>query len=277
MDLDRNARISDASGSTTADHIQMQQTTGDFDARGHVSTTRLPESNKSESAMLDKDEPTHGHGGPRDSANRNKQIHYIGNAVVWQSSNRIQGDKIDIDRDKKSLVADGQVTTEFLDKPKATTTWPPDRPCQTRAARLHHREGAAHGLYRPGPACDLYRRSGLLAPHLDGEERDSQGLPESRRLRRRFAHQSRAGRWQGRDRGVRSADHRQRVGNSEHAEYYTDEGKIILTGGEPKLNDSKRGNTKGDKLTYYTDDEPPDVDGAAGEKVQVKSHLRKKT
>ena len=28
---------------------------------------------------------------------------------------------------------------------------------------------------------------------------------------------------------------RQRVGNSEHAEYYTDEGKVILSGGEPKL------------------------------------------
>ena len=37
------------------------------------------------------------------------------------------------------------------------------------------------------------------------------------------------------------ADQRQRVGNSEHAEYYTEEGKVILTGGEPKLNDSKTG------------------------------------
>jgi lipopolysaccharide export system protein LptA len=68
---------------------------------------------------------------------------------------------------------------------------------------------------------------------------------------------------------------RQRVGNSEHAEYYTDEGKVILSGGEPKLNDSKRGNTKGDKLTWFTGDDRLIIEGAPEKKSQ--SHLRKKT
>ena len=42
MDLEKNARISDASGSTSGDHIQLDQKTGDFDARGHVSTRACP-------------------------------------------------------------------------------------------------------------------------------------------------------------------------------------------------------------------------------------------
>ena len=71
------------------------------------------------------------------------------------------------------------------------------------------------------------------------------------------------------------ATDRQRVGNSEHAEYYTDEGKVILTGGEPKLDDTKRGNTRGDKLTWYTGDERLVVEGAPEQKGQ--SHIRKKT
>ena len=54
-------------------------------------------------------------------------------------------------------------------------------------------------------------------------------------------------------------------------------GGASSTGGEPKLNDSKRGNTKGDKLTYYTDPNRLEVDGAQEKKVQVQSHLRKKT
>src|SRR5580698_2259141 len=119
MDLDKNARISDASGPTTGDNIRLDQMTGDFDAKGHVFTTRLPEENKSESAMLDKDEPTLGSADRVTSANRNHLVHYAGNAVVWQTSNRIQAERIDIDRDKKSIVAEGKVVTQFEDKPKA--------------------------------------------------------------------------------------------------------------------------------------------------------------
>jgi lipopolysaccharide export system protein LptA len=75
---------------------------------------------------------------------------------------------------------------------------------------------------------------------------------------------------------VQVAPDRQRVGTSEHAEYYTDGGKVILTGGEPQLNDSVRGNTKGAKLTYYTDDDRLIVDGTS-KKQPAKSHLRKKS
>jgi lipopolysaccharide export system protein LptA len=68
---------------------------------------------------------------------------------------------------------------------------------------------------------------------------------------------------------------RQRIGTGEHAEYYTDGGKIVLSGGGAQLNDTKRGNTKGGKLTYFTDDDRLLVDGAPEQ--QSKSHLRKKT
>ena len=85
--------------------------------------------------MLDKDEPTLGTADRVTSANRNHLIHYAGNAVVWQTSNRIQADRIDIDRDKKSIIADGQVITQFEDKPK-----PDAPPVEIRAAHLHHRE-----------------------------------------------------------------------------------------------------------------------------------------
>src|SRR6185437_11615534 len=43
MDLDAHARVSDDSGTTAADHIQLNQATDEFDARGHVATTHLPD------------------------------------------------------------------------------------------------------------------------------------------------------------------------------------------------------------------------------------------
>ena len=49
---------------------------------------------------------------------------------------------------------------------------------------------------------------------------------------------------------------------------------MILSGGSPQLSDTIRGNTHGEKLTYYTDDERLIVDGAPDH--QVKSHYRKK-
>ena len=67
---------------------------------------------------------------------------------------------------------------------------------------------------------------------------------------------------------------RKRVGTGEHAEYYTDEGKIILTGGEPRMDDTLKGSTMADKLTYFTDDDRLIVEGTP--KKQVKTHLVRK-
>ena len=275
MDLDRNARISDASGTTAAEHIQMQQSTGDFDAKGHVSTTRLPESNKSESAMLDKDEPTLGTADRVTSANRNHLIHYAGNAVVWQTSNRIQGDRIDIDRDRKTLVAEGQVTTWFEDKPKPdaapSPAAHPGQPTFTivKAPHMVYTDQDRLANYTGG--VDFWRptltvKSVALKAYLNPEDSDADS-----RVNHAFG--------DGKVEIVQfvPADSRQRVGSSEHAEYYTDEGKIVLTGGEPKLNDSKRGNTKGDKLTYFTDDNRLIIEGGGAPDKKAQSHLRKKS
>jgi len=269
MDLDANARISDMSGSTSGDHIQMQQATGDFDARGHVATTRLPEPNKSESAMLDKDEPTLGTADRVTSSNHNHLVRYNGNAVLWQTSNRVQADRIDVDRDKKSLVADGKVVTWFEDKPNADAppTPQPAQPTYTivKAPHMFYTDGDRLATYTGG--VDFWRptltvKSASLKAFLNPQDSDADS-----RINHAFG--------DGSVEIVQFVQDRQRVGHSEHAEYYTDEGKIILTGGEPKLDDSKRGNTTGEKLTYYTGDNRLLIDGAP--KQPTRSHLRKKS
>jgi len=275
MNLEKNARISDASGSTSGDNIRLDQMTGDFDAKGHVSTTRLPEENKSESAMLDKGEPTLGTADRVTSANRNHLVHYAGNAVVWQTSNRIQAERIDIDRDKKSIVADGKVVTEFQDKPKDDADKPaqpvksakPAQPMFTIVKSQHMVYTDPDRLATYTGGVDFWRpamtvKSASLKAFLNEEDSGADS-----RVNHAFG--------DGKVEVVEFAPDRQRIGNSEHAEYYTEEGKVILTGGEPKLNDSKRGNTKGDKLTWFTGDDRLIIEGAPEKKGQ--SHLRKKT
>ena len=278
MDLDKNARISDASGTTTGDNIRLDQMTGDFDAKGHVYTTRLPEENKSESAMLDKDEPTLGTADRVTSANRNHLVHYAGNAVVWQTSNRIQAERIDIDRDKKSIVAEGKVVTQFEDKPKAGADVPKDAPKPATPAKQEVRftiVKSEHMLYTDPDrlanytgGVDFWRpamtvKSATLKAFLNPQDSDADS-----RINHAFG--------DGKVEVVQYAPDRHRVGNSEHAEYYTDEGKVILSGGEPKLNDSKTGNdTRGDKLTWFTDNDRLIVEGAPQKKSQ--SHVHKKS
>ena len=282
MNLEKNARLSDAQGTTTGDTIRIDEATGDFDARGHVYTTRLPEGEKAESGMLDKGEPTLGTADRVTSANRNHLVHYAGNAAVWQTANRVQADRIDIDRDRKSIVADGKVVTQFEDKPKAendagaagagpaakSNTPARQQPTFTivKAPHMVYTDEERIAVYTGG--VDFWRpamtvKTVTLKAYLNDQDSDADS-----KVNHAFG--------DGKCEVVQYAPDRHRIGNGEHAEYYTEDGKVILSGGQPKLSDSKTGNdTRGEKLTWFTDDDRLIVEGAP--KQQTQSHLRKKT
>jgi lipopolysaccharide export system protein LptA len=276
MNLENHARIADDSGTTIGDHIEMQQNTGDFDANGHVSTTRLPDAKKTTSDMLDKDEPTQGVADHVVSANRNHLIHYIGNAVLWQSSNRIQADRIDVDRDKKSIVADGQVISQFKDDDKdkdgnKTKSAPVGQPVFTivKAPHMVYTDADRLALYTGG--ADFWRptltvKCQTLKAWLNPTDSKDSNSDSGSRLNHAFG--------DGNVNIVQVAVDRKRVGTGDHAEYYTDEGKIVLTGGNPKMDDTLKGSTMADKLTYFTDDDRLIVEG--NPKKQVKTHLVRK-
>ena len=195
---------------------------------------------------------------------------------MWQASNRIQADRIDIDRDKKGLVADGQVISQFEDKKKeadvpadAKKAKPaPAAPIFTIVKSRHmvYTDADRQAVYTGGT--DFWRpgltvKCVILKAFLNDDKSDADS-----RINHAFA-----------DEKVlitQVAKGRSRVGTSEHAEYYTDEGKIILSGGEPLLKDSLKGNTQGDKLTYFTEDDKLIVDGAPQKPVKTELHKKKR-
>jgi lipopolysaccharide export system protein LptA len=61
---------------------------------------------------------------------------------------------------------------------------------------------------------------------------------------------------------VRSEPGRTLNGASEHAEYYAEQQKIVLNGGQPVLEDSTRGVTRGRELIYFAKDDKLLVNGA---------------
>ena len=259
MTLETGARIADDTGSASADLILLDQKTGDFDARGHVFTTRLPElaAKKTESAMLDDTQPTQGTANRVTSEGRNRVIHYDGNAVVWQAANRIAADKVDIDRETKSVVATGKVVSQFQEAGKTAVT-------VVRAPRMVYTDQDRLALYSGG--VDFVRdalsiRSATLRAFLN-----DQNSGKESRTNRALA--------DGSVEIVQTAPGRKRIGTGEHGEYVPAEAKVVLSGGTPQLADSMRGNTKGDQLTYFTNDERLLVNGAP--QKQAQSHLRKK-
>jgi lipopolysaccharide export system protein LptA len=61
---------------------------------------------------------------------------------------------------------------------------------------------------------------------------------------------------------VQTSPARTRTGTGQHAEYYTEDQKIILRGGQPVVVDSRDGSTQGVQLTYFANDDRLLVNGA---------------
>ncbi|HUI82536.1 MAG TPA: LptA/OstA family protein [Bryobacteraceae bacterium] len=265
MLLDAAARVWDANGSTSADHIRLDQKTGNFTAEGKVNSSRLPEKDQKNS-MLSGDQPMQGQAQKMISTNRNRTVHYEGSVNLWQGANRIQANTIDVDREKKTLIADGNVITNLWDQPKAENENSPASPAVltvVRAAHLVYTDQDRLAVYTGGVVLNhtgLRVKSRELRAFLADSSADS-------RLQKAFA--------EGSVEIVQSAPDRTRTGTGEHGEYYPDEQKVVLRGGKPRLVDSLKGDTSGDELTYFANDDRLQVNGSAEQPVRSRLQKRK--
>jgi lipopolysaccharide export system protein LptA len=275
MDLDAKSRIWDASGSTDADHIQIDQKSGNFNALGNVSTSRMPEKDKDESSadLLNGSDPIQGRATHMTSADHNKVVHYDGDAILWQGSDRVQASTIDIDRNKHSLIADGKVMTQLIDKPKKDEPPPPTMPFTVVKAahmvyqdetRLAHYTGGAL-MNRPGLRVKGKEIRAFLAEKKDDDDdEDSDGAGS--RLDKAVT--------DGDVEIVDSTPKRKRTGTGYQAEYFTTDEHIILHGSQALLIDSISGTTTGKELIYTTAEDKLEVTKPADK--QSTAHLKKK-
>lgn len=280
IDLTTGARIWDATGSANADKIVMNQKSGDFSAEGNVSSTRMPDKKKDDSnggGMLSQDEPLHARAKKMISTDNNLQIRYEGNAVLWQGANRLEADVVDIDRDNDILKAQGHVVSQLVDKGQndskdkdggKTAPNPPKKSAADATARvftvvkaplLEYNDDDRIARYKEGVELsrqDMKVTAKEIVAYLRNNSDDSS-------LDHAIA-----------DGQVEIRQHsggRTRNGKSEHVEYYVDDDKVILEGGQPHFNDSVRGDTQGIKLTWFSRDDRLLVNG-----VPAKSLLHHK-
>jgi lipopolysaccharide export system protein LptA len=254
------ARVWDPSGSTSADGITMQQKTGDFEAVGNVSSTRQMDSKKDKkNGMLSGDDPVQARAARMTSSQDNTVITYTGDALLWQASNRITADTIRIDRKQSRLEAKGNVITQLLDSSeskkdkKKTSVF-----TVVRAPALEYDDKTRLAHYTGGATLV---RSGMTVTAAEIRAWLKEGDDSS--LDHAFA--------DGNVKIVEASPERTRTGTSEHSEYYADESKVVLMGGQPAFVDSVKGSTKGRQITYFANSQHFFVEGE--EKKPVESRI----
>ncbi|MGH9627968.1 MAG: LptA/OstA family protein, partial [Bryobacteraceae bacterium] len=253
--LTGSARMWDPSGSTSAGKIILNQKTGDLEAVGTVSSTRLPERKQkpATSSLLSAEEPIQAKAERMLASDDRSRIEYQGNALLWQGANRLQAHQIEIDRKQGKLHARQNVFSQFLDNsPKGkrnvfTTVRAAELTYSEKEQIAHYRGGAV--LNRPGLQVDAQEIQAFFA----GGDKDSSDSS----LEKAIA--------DGSVKIVQTAPDRTRTGTSEHAEYFAASGKIVLEEGQPQLVDSFRGTAKGKQLTYFSNDDRLLIDGSEGQ------------
>jgi lipopolysaccharide export system protein LptA len=270
--LTGDAHVSDDTGSAFADTIVMNQATGDMDATGHVISMHQPDKNeKPGTSMLDKTQSMQARADQMQTRENNTKVMYNGNVVMWQGANRISADMIDVDRDAQSLDACGNVVSELVDNNKsgsdgAANTSPPVFTI-VDAPELSYRDDTRIAQYSGGVkllrgkmTVTSQTLEAFLTPKTDSNKDQSS-------LNHAFA--------QGNVMiSEVVAPGRTRTGQGEHAEYYTDQNKVVLNGGAPQMRDSYKGVTKGRQLTYFSDDDRLIVEGDKRERAYTRMRKR---
>jgi lipopolysaccharide export system protein LptA len=212
--------------------------------------------------MLDATQTMQAKADQMETRNNNTSIFYQGSAVMWQGANRISANAIHIDRDAQTLQAGGNVVSELVDSksgddnsasqpavpaaaPVFTVVYAPEL-LYRDDVRLAHYDGRVK-LVRDTMTVNSDRLNAYLTPKTNEKDDDSSL-----------------------DHAIADGDvqiHRVmptgriRTGSANHGEFYARENKVILNGGSPQVTDSYKGITKGDQLTYYSDDDRLLVNG----------------
>jgi lipopolysaccharide export system protein LptA len=263
--LEEEARFWDPTGSTSANVIHLDQSSGNLTAEGHVRSSRVPEKKASNSGLLSGDDPIQATAQRMVSTNHNAFIVYEGKADMWQGASRIRAERIEIDREARRLVAARAVQTQLLEKEKKDSPAKPSAPSVftiVNSSGLVYTESDRLAYYTGGV---LLTRPNLRVKSLELRSYLTEAGSDNS-LEKAYA--------DGKVEIHQSSPARTRTGTSEHAEYFVSDEKVILRGGSPILADSLKGTTRGAELTYFTGDDRLLVNGAP--ERPATSRLRRK-
>ncbi|MGB9605712.1 MAG: LptA/OstA family protein, partial [Bryobacteraceae bacterium] len=238
--LEGAARAWDREGVVAADRLEMDRSSGDLIAAGHVRCTHRPEHRPRAGSLLCNQENLEAQAERMQTFERRTKIVYEGNVRLWQGANRLQARRVEIDRARRLLYAEGDVLTQFVDRRQPSG---PPVFVVVRAARLTYSDEERLAHYSGGVK--------LQRGELEVE------APELRTWFKQEGQESALDRAvaTGGVRLVHRSAGRVRQATCEVAEYYAAEDRAILSGGQPTLTDDRRGRARGQRLAWRLRDD----------------------
>ncbi len=176
------------------------------------------------------------------AAPSNRHAVFSGNARMWQGTNVLQADTIELWQGEQHAEARGNVSGEFVEA------------AHQSGAQKQKRAASAPVLWHVQAAkVDYSSEAGKMEWSGGVKAHSSEGNISSDTLELTFA-KSADGR-QTLERAIANGgvriEQNGRVGTAERGEYIAKEGKFVLSGGEPAIADASGNRTTGRELTFY--------------------------
>ena len=271
--LSGSPRVVDTGMTTTAQTIRLNRATGDAIAEGGVKSTYSDLKAQPDGGMLASSDPIHVTSRSM-TAHRSPAIAvYSGDARLWQNANVVEAPTLQFDRDRRSLIAQGQnpAPTQAADQPVSTVLVQVDKtgkatPIHVTSARLNYADSERR----------IFLDGGVTAKGADATVTSRQMtvflLPRSETQTQSQTHsQALAGPGTPGQVDRIIAEHGvvitqpTRHATGERLVYTAADDKFVLTGGPssgpPSIFDAERGKITGDSLTFYRHDDRVLVEG----------------
>ena len=263
--LSGSPRVVDNGMTTTAQTIRMSRATGDAIAEGNVKSTYSDLKAQPEGGMFASSDPIH-------VASRSMTAHrspaiavYTGDARLWQNANVGEAPRLQFDRDRRSLLAQGLaqgMSQRGLAQPVSTVLVQVDKsgratPVRITSARLDYVDAERKIVLGGGVTAKSSDAT------LSGQEMTVFLLPQSQtRQSPATAGPGTAGQVErivAEGKVVIAQPTRHATGD--RLVYTAADDKFVLTGGPPCIFDAERGKITGDSLTFFRHDDRVLVEG----------------
>ena len=254
LTLTGRPQVWDADMRVRADRIVVDLLSNVAEGIGHVQSTQEKVGGQGQTAQKTKGTPINVVA-DRILARRASQfVHYEGHVHAWHGQDVVESPALDIYKLEGKISSTAGVFTSFIQSASVNgrsitsgTARADVRPVTIRAERLEYSDEAHKAVYQGKVELrteDTTLRSDRLDVYFA-----RQSANESSALERAAA--------EGHVTIVQPTRH----ATAEHAEYFSAQGKILLTGGPPAVYDASEGFTTGRSLTLFLHDDTILVDG----------------
>jgi lipopolysaccharide export system protein LptA len=275
--LSGSPRVVDNGMTTTAQTIRMSRATGDAIAEGNVKSTYSDLKAQPEGGMFASSDPIHV-ASRRMMAHRSPAIAvYTGDARLWQNANVVEAPRLQFDRDRRSLLAQGLAQGNVA-QPVSTVLVQVDKsgkatPVRITSARLNYVDAERKIVLSGGVTAKSSDTT------LTGQQMTVFLLPQSqtRQSSLRSPATAEPGTPGQVDRIVAAGKvviaQPTRHATGDRLVYTAAEDKFVLTGGPPSIFDAERGKITGDSLTFFRHDDRVLVEGRENSPTITKTQV----